>query len=58
MDWEKLLADCVEFTQRLIQIPSMSFEEDTLAELIAVEMRMLGFDEVWLDESDADLFDI
>ena len=50
MDWEKLLADCVDFTQRLIQTPSMSFEEDALAALIADEMRALGFDEVWLDE--------
>lgn len=50
MDWTSLLADCVDFTQRLIQTPSMSFEEDALAELIADEMRALGFDEVWLDE--------
>ena len=33
MDWEKLLADCVDFTQRLIQTPSMSFEEDALAQI-------------------------
>ncbi len=50
MDWDRLLADCVDFTQRLIQTPSMSFAEDALAELIADEMRTLGFDEVWLDE--------
>lgn len=28
----------------------MSFEEEQIAALIAAEMRMLGFDEVWLDE--------
>ena len=50
MDWIQLLADCVDFTQRLIQTPSMSFAEDAIAELIALEMRTLGFDEVWLDE--------
>ncbi|MBE2223069.1 MAG: M20/M25/M40 family metallo-hydrolase [Anaerolineae bacterium] len=50
MDWDKLLNDCVDFTQQLIQTPSMSFEEDQLAALIAAEMRLLGFDEVWLDE--------
>ena len=50
MDWDSLLADCVDFTQRLIQTPSMSFEEDALAVLIADEMRVLDFDEVWLDE--------
>jgi succinyl-diaminopimelate desuccinylase len=50
MDWEILLADCVDFTQRLIQTPSMSFEEMNLAQLVTAEMRKLGFDEVWLDE--------
>lgn len=50
MNWEKLLNDCVEFTQRLIQTPSMTFEESEVAELIADEMRRLSFDEVWIDE--------
>jgi succinyl-diaminopimelate desuccinylase len=50
MDWDKLLQDCVDFTQRLIQTPSMSFEEADIAQLIAAEMRSLNFDEVWLDE--------
>jgi succinyl-diaminopimelate desuccinylase len=50
VDWDKLLADCVDFTQRLIQTPSMSFEEALVAELIAAEMQQLGFDRVWLDE--------
>ncbi|RMG90267.1 MAG: M20/M25/M40 family metallo-hydrolase [Chloroflexi bacterium] len=49
MNWDKLLADCVKFTQRLIQTPSMPHEEGTIAALIAEEMRQLGFDEVWLD---------
>jgi succinyl-diaminopimelate desuccinylase len=47
--WANLLADCVDFTQRLIQTPSMSFEEAAIAELIATEMRRLAFDEVWID---------
>ena len=50
MDWEQLLADCVDFTQRLIQTPSMPHEEAEIAALIAEEMRQLHFDEVWLDE--------
>jgi putative selenium metabolism hydrolase len=50
MDWEKLLDDCVGFTQRLIQTPSMPREEGALAELVAAELRELKFDEVWLDE--------
>jgi putative aminopeptidase FrvX len=49
VDWNKLLVDCVAFTQRLIQTPSMSFEEALVAELIASEMQQLGFDQVWLD---------
>ncbi|MCB9006902.1 MAG: M20/M25/M40 family metallo-hydrolase [Ardenticatenaceae bacterium] len=50
LDWNELLQDCVDFTQRLIQTPSMSFEEAQLAELIAAELQRLNFDQVWLDE--------
>lgn len=50
MNWEALLADCVDFTQRLIQTPSMPFEEQNIAELVAAECRQLGFAEVWIDE--------
>ena len=49
MDWQKLLADCVDFTQRLIQTPSMPYEEAALAELVMAEMRRLRFEEVWGD---------
>lgn len=49
MDWEQLLTDCVAFTQRLVRTPSMPGQEGAVAELIAAEMRGLGFDEVWLD---------
>jgi succinyl-diaminopimelate desuccinylase len=50
MNWNQLLTDCVDFTQRLIRTPSMPFEEALVAELIAAEMQQLGFDQVWLDE--------
>lgn len=50
LSWDVLLQDCVEFTQRLIQTPSMSFEEAQLAELIAAELQQLHFDQVWIDE--------
>lgn len=49
VDWKHLLAGCVDFTQRLIQTPSMSHEEAQIAELIAAEMRQLQFDEVSMD---------
>ena len=49
MDFEKLTADCVSFAQRLIQTPSMSYEEAAIAQVVAEEMRRLGFDEVWID---------
>ena len=49
MDWNGLLQDCVDFTQRLIQTPSMPFEEQAIAELVAAECRALGFDDVWID---------
>lgn len=46
---EGLLADCVDFAQRLIQTPSMPGAEEAVAALIAAEMQRLAFDEVWLD---------
>ncbi len=46
---EELLADCVNFTQRLIRTPSMPHEEGTLANLVAGELRVLGLDEVDID---------
>ncbi len=50
LDWDELLTDCVDFAQRLIQTPSMPYEEAAVAGLIAEEMRRLSFDEVWLDD--------
>lgn len=50
LDWDQLLNDCIHFTQRLIQTPSMSFEEENIAKLIAAELETLGFDDVWIDE--------
>jgi len=50
LNWEILLDDCVDFARRLIQTPSMSFEEAAIAKLVAAECRRLKFDDVWLDE--------
>lgn len=50
LDWDALLNDCVDFTQRLIQTPSMTYEEAPLAELVAAELQTLNFDQVWIDE--------
>lgn len=49
LDWDALLADCVRFTQQLIQTPSMSGEESRIAQLITAELERLAYDEVWLD---------
>lgn len=49
LDWDRLLADCVSFTQRLIQTPSMPTEEAAIAQLIAEMLHQLDLDEVWLD---------
>ena len=48
-NWDGLLQDCVDFTQRLIQTPSMPFEEAQLAEVVVAELQKLNFDQVWLD---------
>lgn len=50
VDWQELLGDCLDFTQRLIRTPSMPGEESDLAELVTREMEQLDFDEVWQDE--------
>lgn len=50
MNWSGLLADCVDFAQRLIQTPSMPFAEAEIGELVADELRALEMDEVWRDE--------
>jgi putative selenium metabolism hydrolase len=50
INWQELLDDCVDFTQRLVRTPSMPFEEEPVARLIAEEMNRLQFDEVWLDK--------
>lgn len=50
INWDELLNDCVDFTQRLVRTPSMPFEEEAAAHLIAEEMNRLQFDEVWLDK--------
>jgi hypothetical protein len=43
MNWNTLLSDCVDFTRRLVQTPSMPFEERPLADLVAAELRALGY---------------
>lgn len=50
IDWEQLLSDCVQFTQKLIQTPSMTYEEATIGEVVMDELLSRGFDEVWRDE--------
>ncbi len=44
---ESLLA----FLRKLVQTPSLSGEEGTVAALVMEEMRRLGFTEVWMDEA-------
>jgi succinyl-diaminopimelate desuccinylase len=50
INWDELLKDCINFTQRLVQTPSMPYQEENVAQLIAEEMNRLQFDEVWLDK--------
>ncbi len=50
IDWDALLAGSVDFTQRLIQTPSMSGKEEAIARLIAAELERLRYDDVWIDD--------
>lgn len=47
---EGLRNDVIEFTQRLVQIPSVSFEENEAAKLVKEQMERLGYDKVIVDE--------
>jgi putative selenium metabolism hydrolase len=49
IQWDDILAGCVDFTQRLIQTPSMPGDELSIGYLVADELRRLGYDEVWHD---------
>jgi succinyl-diaminopimelate desuccinylase len=49
IDWAQTLAGCVDFTQRLIQTPSMPGDELAIGYLVADELRRLDYDEVWQD---------
>lgn len=51
MNWNTLLADCIDFAQRLIRTPSMPGEEAALAAVVADELRRLAYDEVWGDDA-------
>ena len=45
MQFDKL----IEFTQALVQIPSLSGQEEGVARRVEAEMRSLGFDELSVD---------
>ena len=44
-----IIEQCIDFTQRLIQTPSMPGEERAIAQLVKQECEELGFDEVKID---------
>jgi acetylornithine deacetylase/succinyl-diaminopimelate desuccinylase-like protein len=48
-DLEALLSDCIDFAQRLIRTPSMTYVEQPASDLVAAELRRLDFDEVVQD---------
>ena len=43
-------AGLLDFTQRIVQTPSLSGREGDVAELIVSELKSLGYDDVWTDE--------
>lgn len=40
----------IDFAQRLVQTPSMSGQEGSVAALVRAELEGLGYDRVWVDE--------
>lgn len=47
---KELLPDCLEFIQKLIRTPSVSGNEEEVADLIYAELEKLGYDKVWKDK--------
>lgn len=43
-------AALLEFTQKLVQTPSLSGQEEAIARVVAEEMKKLNYDEVWIDK--------
>src|ERR1035437_9488008 len=43
--------EAIEFLRKLVQQPSISGQEEGAVQVAAAEMRRLGFDEAWQDES-------
>jgi putative selenium metabolism hydrolase len=39
----------IQFTQDLVRTPGLSGQEEAVARRVEAEMRMLGFDQVWID---------
>lgn len=48
--WGFCAENLVNFTQKLIQIPSLSTQEQEIAKAVAGEMKKLNYDEVYIDE--------
>ena len=48
---ERLREPMIDFTQRLIQTPSLPGQEGAIAQVIVAEMQELGYDEVRIDEA-------
>ena len=47
---EKLFPSLMDFCKKIIQTPSLSGQEASVAKLISEEMQKLGYDEVFTDE--------
>lgn len=48
---EALREPLVDFTQRLIRVPSLPAEEAEVAQIVLAEMGELGYDEAYIDEA-------
>jgi putative selenium metabolism hydrolase len=47
---DRYRAELIDFCQRIVQTPSLSGQEGSVAGLIQAEMERLGYDEVWSDD--------
>ncbi|MEK7433775.1 MAG: peptidase dimerization protein, partial [Cyanobacteriota bacterium] len=45
-----LKSDIIEFTQKLIQTPSLTGNEEHIAEIVFHKMKSLGYDDVFIDD--------
>ena len=47
---EAIKEDLVEFTRKILRIPSLTGKEEKVAKVVLAKLKSFGIDEAWIDE--------